>query len=167
MTSAAEESRIHQVFLLTLAVKAVDAILELGAGAALLLIDGVALQHTALVLISKYLVLHPQDRIFHWLADTAANFSLDAKTFAAIYLASHGIVKLCLVVGLWRNQAWAYPVSLVVFAGFIVYQLYRFAFTHSVFLIVLTVFDLIVMVLVWHEWRYRRARGDFGPTWSS
>jgi uncharacterized membrane protein len=54
-------------------------------------------------------------------------------------------------------------VSLVVFAAFIVYQLYRFTFTHSAFLIVLTVFDLIVMALVWHEWRYRRARGDFAP----
>jgi len=26
---------------------------------------------------------------------------------------------------------------------------------------VLTVFDLVVMALVWHEWRFRRARGDF------
>ena len=161
MTSAAEESRIHQVFLLTLALKAVDAVLELVVGVALLFLDGDALKHAALVLVSKHLVLHPQDRIFHWLADTAANFSLDAKTFAAIYLASHGIVKLALVVGLWRNQAWAYPVSLAVFAGFIVYQVYRFTFTQSVFLVVLTVFDLIVMALVWHEWRYRRARGDF------
>lgn len=161
MTSAAGESRIHQVFLLTLAVKAVDAVLEMAGGLALLLINAEALQHRALVLISKYLVLHPQDRIFHWLADTAANFSLDAKTFAGIYLASHGVVKLALVVGLWRNQAWAYPVSLIVFAGFIAYQTYRFTFTHSAFLIVLTVFDLIVMALVWHEWRYRAARGDF------
>ncbi len=166
MTSAAEERRIHQIFLLTLAVKAVDAILEVAGGLALLLVNAEAIQHTALVLISKHLVLHPQDRIFHWLADAAANFSLGAKTFAAIYLASHGIVKLALVVGLWRNQAWAYPVSLVVFAGFIAYQVYRFTFTHSVFLVVLTVFDLIVMALVWHEWRYRRARGDFDRPWS-
>ena len=161
MASPTEESRIHQVFLATLAIKAADALLELAAALALWLVDFELLQHTAIVLVSKYLVHHPQDRIFHWLADTAANFSLDAKTFAAIYLASHGIVKLALVVGLWRNQAWAYPVSLIVFAGFIAYQTYRFTFTHSAFLIVLTVFDLIVMALVWHEWRYRAARGDF------
>jgi uncharacterized membrane protein len=34
-------------------------------------------------------------------------------------------------------------------------------FTHSPFLIVLTVFDLVVIYLVWHEWRVRKARGDF------
>jgi uncharacterized membrane protein len=163
MASAAEESRLHRIFLLTLAIKAADAILELATALALAVVDIEAIQHTAIMLVSKYLVHHPQDRIFAWLADTAANFSLDAKTFAALYLASHGVVKLFLVVGLWRNQAWAYPVSLVVFAAFIAYQLYRFTFTHSAFLIVLTVFDLIVMALVWHEWRYRRERGDFAP----
>jgi len=110
MTSPAEESRIHRVFLATLAIKAADAILELAAALALALVDFQALRHTALMLVSKHLLHHPQDRVFHWLADVAENFSLDAKTFAAIYLASHGVVKLALVVGLWRNQAWAYPV---------------------------------------------------------
>jgi uncharacterized membrane protein len=156
MASAAEERRIHQVFLVSLAIKAVDALLELVAALLVAVLDAEALQHTALVIAGKHLGTHPHDRVFLWFATVAANFSIEAKTFAAIYLASHGIVKLLLVIGLWRNQAWAYPVSLIVFAGFIVYQLYRFTFTHSAFLIVLTVFDLVVMVLVWHEWRQRR-----------
>ena len=156
MASAAEERRIHQVFLVSLGLKAIDAVLELLAAFLVAVLDAAALQHTALVFVGKHLGTHPQDKIFLWFADVAANFSIEAKTFAAIYLASHGIVKLLLVIGLWRNQAWAYPVSLIVFTGFIVYQIYRYTFTHSAFLIVLTVFDLIVMVLVWHEWRVRR-----------
>jgi uncharacterized membrane protein len=39
---------------------------------------------------------------------------------------------------------------------FIVYQLYRFFYTRSLGLIVLTVFDLIVMILIWHEYRLLR-----------
>jgi len=39
---------------------------------------------------------------------------------------------------------------------FIFYQLYRFFYTPSLGLIVLTVFDLIVMVLIWHEYRLSR-----------
>ena len=39
---------------------------------------------------------------------------------------------------------------------FIAYQLYRFIYTRSLGLIVLTVFDLLVMVLVWHEYRLLR-----------
>ena len=69
-------------------------------------------------------------------------------------------VRTVLRLGGGRPAGRAYPVSLVAFAGFIVYQIHRFTFTHSPFLIVLTVFDLIVIVLVWHEWRRRRANGE-------
>ena len=105
----------------------------------------------------KELLENPDDLIAGCLRHAAENFSIDAKTFAVLYLASYGSIKLGLVVGLLRDRAWAYPVSLVAFGGFIAYQVYRYTFTHSLVLIVLTVFDLVVIVLVWHEWRQRRA----------
>jgi uncharacterized membrane protein len=37
-----------------------------------------------------------------------------------------------------------------------VYQLYRFSYTHGVGLIALTVFDILVMGLVWHEYSLMR-----------
>jgi len=40
---------------------------------------------------------------------------------------------------------------------FIVYQLYRFSHTHGAGLIALTVFDIFVMGLIWHEQRLIRA----------
>jgi uncharacterized membrane protein len=70
---------------------------------------------------------------------------------------SHGLIKIFLVVGLLKEMLWSYPASLVVLAAFIVYQVYRYSYTGSVGLIVLTVFDLIVMILVWHEWRLLRS----------
>jgi len=57
---------------------------------------------------------------------------------------------------LLRNKLWAYPVSLVVLGLFIVYQLYRFSYTHGFGLIVLTVFDVFVMGLIWREYRLVR-----------
>jgi uncharacterized membrane protein len=48
---------------------------------------------------------------------------------------------------------WSYPASLVVMAAFIAYQLYRYSYTFSVGLMLLTIFDVIVIALVWHEWR--------------
>lgn len=155
----AEERRVHQVFILSLAIKAADAALEILAAVALAIFDVHALTHPILRLLTKHLVHHPEDRLAGWVMHAVEGFSIDAKTFAALYLATHGAVKLFLIVGLWRNQAWAYPVSLVAFAAFIVYQLHRFTFTHSILLIVLTVFDLVVMVLIWHEWRVRKAAG--------
>jgi uncharacterized membrane protein len=156
----AEERRIHQAFEVSLAIKAADAILELLVAILLALVDARILSNAVVRLVAKELVHHPEDRLAGWIARWAEGFSVDTKTFAVLYLATHGVIKLALVIGLWRNQAWAYPVSLVAFAAFIVYQLHRFTFTHSPFLIVLTVFDLVVIVLVWHEWRRRQARGE-------
>lgn len=65
-------------------------------------------------------------------------------------------MKLALVIGLLREKLWAYPASLIALALFIAYQLYRYAFTNSVGLLALTVFDLFVMLLVWHEYRLIR-----------
>jgi uncharacterized membrane protein len=69
---------------------------------------------------------------------------------------SHGVVKLALVVGLLRNKLWAYPASLIALGLFIVYQLYRYSYTHGIGLIVLTAFDVFVMWLIWHEYRLVR-----------
>lgn len=40
--------------------------------------------------------------------------------------------------------------------GYSLYQIYRFYDTQSLDLIVLTVFDLFVMVLIWHEYGLMR-----------
>ncbi|WP_337128019.1 DUF2127 domain-containing protein [Mesorhizobium sp. Cs1321R2N1] len=74
-----------------------------------------------------------------------------------------------LVAALLKRRLWAYPASLAALLLFIIYQLYRFSYTHSAGLIVLTLFDLLVVWLVWHEYRlvqshkieasWRRSRG--------
>lgn len=66
------------------------------------------------------------------------------------------MAKLLLVAGLLREKLWAYPASLAVLGLFIVYQLYRYSYTHGVGLIVLSLFDVMVIVLVWHEYRLVR-----------
>jgi uncharacterized membrane protein len=151
-----EERRIHQAFLLSLGIKGLDAVVEVAAAIFLAVARTDVLSAPFLHWAHKELVEHPEDRIAAFVQQAALSFTHDARIFAALYLGSHGLVKLILVAALFRNLAWAYPVSLAAFGAFIVYQLYRFTFTHSIFLLVLTVFDLVVIVLIWHEWRVRR-----------
>lgn len=95
----------------------------------------------------------PHDFVANHLRHAASHFSLASEHFMAIYLLGHGIVKIFIVVALLRNKLWAYPVAMIVFGGFVVYQVYRFTLAGSVGLVVLTVFDLIVMWLIWLEYR--------------
>jgi uncharacterized membrane protein len=97
----------------------------------------------------------PEDRIANYLSSAIQHFSADTKVFASVYLVVHGLVKLFLVTGLLRNRLWAYPLSLWFLGVFIVYQCYRFTHTHSISLVLLTVFDLVVVFLIWREYRWR------------
>ena len=62
------------------------------------------------------------------------------------------MIKVLLVYALLRRKLWAYPVAIGVFAGFSVYQMYRYVIQPSGWLIALTVLDVIVILLTWAEW---------------
>jgi uncharacterized membrane protein len=150
------ERRIHQIFVISVLLKGAHALIESIGGIALYLVSTdtiVALVNRA---TQEEIREDRNDFVATHLLSMAQHFSVGTKTFYAFYLLSHGLIKLLLVAGLLRNQLWSYPASLLALVAFIAYQLYRFSYTHSVALILLTVFDLIVIALIWHEWRLMR-----------
>lgn len=77
------------------------------------------------------------------------------KVWAFVFL-SHGIVKLLLIFGLWKEKIWAYPTSAAVFSAFILYQTYQLTFAWSIFLLLITVLDAIIVALVLYEYKYKK-----------
>jgi uncharacterized membrane protein len=150
------EQRIHRIFEVSILLKGAHAFIECIGGLALAFVSTTSIVGWVNRLTQDELIEDPNDFIATHLLSMAQNFSVDTKNFYAFYLLSHGIVKLALVVGLLRNQLWSYPASLVVLTLFIIYQIYRFYETQSLGLIVLTAFDLFVMVLIWHEYGLMR-----------
>jgi uncharacterized membrane protein len=98
----------------------------------------------------------PSDRIATLLQRTVHELSADTKLFASGYLIVHGVIKVFLAAGLLGGRLWSYPVSLWFLTVFIAYQIYRFLFTHSLWLIALTIVDLIVAFLIWREYQARK-----------
>jgi uncharacterized membrane protein len=86
----------------------------------------------------------------------ASHLSTSTQHFAGAYLLAHGIIKVVLAVGLLRGLRWSYPTALAVLAAFIVYQVYRFYQTHSLAMAVFTGLDMVIVLLIWLEWK----RGD-------
>lgn len=143
----------HRLFQFSILIKGAHAFLECIGGIAIALIDTTTVVNFVNRATQDELLGDPNDFIARHLQIFAQQYSVQTKHFYAFYLLSHGIVKLLLVVGLLRGKLWSYPVSLLVLALFIVYQVYRYSFTHSVGLVLLTVFDLLVMALIWNEYR--------------
>ena len=150
------ERRIHQIFRISVLLKGAHALVECGGGLVLAFVSTTAITRLVNALTQEELIEDPNDLVATHLLSLAQNFTVGTQRFYALYLLSHGLIKALLVIGLLRNKLWAYPVSLVVLGLFIVYQLYRFSYTHGFGLIVLTIFDVFVMGLIWHEYRLVR-----------
>ena len=150
------ERHIHQIFEISILLKGAHALVECVGGLLLAAISTDTIKQLVDILTQSELVDDPNDFVATHLLSLAQSLTVSTQHFYAFYLLSHGLVKVLLVIGLLRNKLWAYPASLIVLGLFIVYQLYRFSYTHGIGLIVLTVFDVFVIALIWHEYRLVR-----------
>ena len=150
------EKNIHLIFEISLWLKGVFAVLEIAAGITAYFVSQQLLLGAVQWVTKEEFAEDPRDRVANFLLHSVQHLSIGTQNFAAIYLLGHGIVKLWLIVGLLRQKLWYYPVAIVVFVLFIVYQLYRYTFTHSLLLVLITILDVIVIALTWHEYRYLR-----------
>ncbi|WP_395068066.1 DUF2127 domain-containing protein [Paraburkholderia silvatlantica] len=151
------ENNLHLLFDLTLGFKAILALAEIAAGVATWLIPQRYFLALVLWVTRDEFAEDPHDLVANFLLHTVQHLSVDAQRFAGLYLLGHGVIKLWLVAGLLRERLWYFPVSIAVFALFIAYQAYRFTYTHSVWLLLVTALDVVVIALTWHEYRYLRS----------
>lgn len=151
-----EERRIHQLFELSLLLKGAHAALECIGGLALALTNNQSIRGLVAQATQGELAEDKSDFLANHLVLWAQGFSIETQHFYALYLLSHGVVKLALVAALLMRKLWAYPTAIVVFGLFIAYQLYRYTQTHGIGLLLLTALDLLVVGLTWHEYGLMR-----------
>jgi len=149
---------IHLVFLVSIVLKALNAVLEIVGGILIFVASQEVIIKIILFMTQEEISEDPQDIIANYLINSAGHFSISAQHFIAFYLLSHGLIKLGVIIGLLKNKLWAYPASIIIFGLFIFYQTYRYFNTYSPWLLVLTVFDLIVIWLVWLEYKNLKKR---------
>ncbi len=94
----------------------------------------------------------PKDLIANWLINSANQLSVNAKVFIGLYLLSHGLVKVVLVIALLKNKLWSYPASIIFLLIFVAYQIERLISHFSIGFLILTIFDLFIIFLIWQEY---------------
>jgi uncharacterized membrane protein len=149
-----KEKNIHLIFTTSLIFKGVFALFEILAGILAYFVTQQSLLNFVTAITQDELVEDPKDLVANFLLKTARHMSVGSQAFVAFYLLSHGVIKLFLIIGLLRGRLWYYPSSMVVFGLFVAYQLYRFTFTNSFWLMLITIIDVIVIWLTWHEYKY-------------
>lgn len=129
---------VYHTFNLTITLKAVNGVLEIFGGLMLMLYGR----------LSERLVLY----------FTQYEIIETSRYFISIYLLFHGLMNFFLVISLWKRRLWAFPVAIVLFSGFVIYQFYRFYYNHSINLLLISILDTFIIVLTFLE--YKRLRQE-------
>lgn len=151
MDNAIENSRAHKdehtAFEIGMFIKLAFAIFETIGGIVIFFVKPSTWNGLILKITQHELVTDPKDLVANYLRHFGATLTIHGEHFTGIFLISHGLIKIALVYGLLRKIMWTYPVAIVVFSGFIVYQMYDFSIGHSPYLLFLSILDLVIVIL--------------------
>jgi uncharacterized membrane protein len=154
---------MHLAYLVAISIKGIDGLIETVAGLIVALLNSREVYHFAVWATAPELAKHPGSHAIHAIRHGAYNFAHSSHKFAIIYLLAHGILKVGLVVNLFIEHMWIFPVSAVVLLGFISFMGVKLTMHWSPWLFAFAVFDTVTLALVLNEWRVRRAHGAMTP----
>jgi len=145
-------SVLDKIFEGGIILKGASGVLEFVAGLLLVFTSPDAIRSFLAFLTQREIAEDPNDTFANLILHSAEHFNSGNKTFAIAYLWVHAAVKLTAVVGILRNQLWAYPFSLISLGLLMLYQVYSMSVKFSAGMLVLTVFDAIILWLIWREY---------------
>lgn len=151
-----DEKNIDNVFKVSLYIKAIDGLFECLGGILFLFLKSDQLNSLARLLTQHELSTDPHDFIANHILKSAHDLTSASLIFGALYLLSHGILKIILVIEVLRRHLWAYIGLLIVTVGFVFYQVYRLSIRLTFSMIVLTLFDLLVIYLTQKDYKKQK-----------
>jgi len=149
---------IHKIFELGILIKGIDGILQILGGILLMFFNQAKLNKILVMITQHELSQDPNDVVANYIFNLSKSFSLSAQHFGIIYLISHGLMKIILYLLLLNNKRGAYPIAIVSLIAFIFYQMYRYVIGNSVFMLILTLFDVVMLILTMIEYRSKKAK---------
>jgi uncharacterized membrane protein len=147
---------LHWIFEASLLIKGLLAFGEMMGGLGLWLTPNLTILHFVGWLTRHQLTQNPGEDMAVWAKHLADSFPMELQHFYAVYMLFHGTLKFTMVLMLAWRIVWAYPLAMAVLAGFVVYQMTEFALHGGFVLLLLSMFDSIMIVLVWREYQILR-----------
>ncbi len=141
-------------------IKGIDGLIELIAGLVLLFVTPASINRLAVFATHRELAGDPNDFIANALLHASNSFTNGGRIFLIVYLWIHAAIKLVAVIGILKNQLWAYPFSLITLGLLTLYQVYDIIFVRiSPVMVTLTIMDVVILWMIWEEYIRIRAHG--------
>lgn len=151
-------SLLDKFFEVSIIVKGIEGIIETAAGFVVLFVGSMSLASWAINLANQELSSDPTDYIAQQILNTGEHLASGGTTFLVAYLLVHGLVKLIASGSLLLNMLWGYPFSMVTLGLFMFYQAYEVSLHFSLFMLLLTIFDIFLMWLIYREYQHQKLK---------
>ncbi len=158
MSTFKPQTTFDKIFEIGILIKGFDGFLETIGGLILLFIKPEHVSRLINFLTRTELTNDHQDFIANHLVKWSNDLTKGTLIFLGLYLLSHGLAKLILVIEILRNHLWAYVGLIVLTTGFIFYQTYEIVTKSSISMILLTVFDIVIVYLTVIEYKKKKAK---------
>lgn len=140
-----------------IAIKGFDGAVELIAGILLWVAPG--LLHTVLQSLLGE-ARESNSRMMHFvayhIARTDADLLRSGLVVVIFFLIMHGVIKIGLVVALFKKWHWAYPWAIGVLGLFLAYQVYVFVKHPTISMAIFSLLDAVIIWLVYKEYREQK-----------
>lgn len=149
-------SILDKVFEGGIILKGISGTLEFIGGALLFFVSPASIHNFIVFITQKELLTDPHDMVANLLLTSTQHLG-GSRAFLVIYLWIHATIKLIAVIGILKNQLWAYPFSLISLGALMLYQVYSIVFVSvSIGMILLTIFDIFILWLILREYKIVR-----------
>lgn len=157
MTWFHPKTLLDKTYVIGIILKGVNGVLELIGGTLVLTLSSHTIQHITNFLTADALADNPHNYIANHIQRAGHHLASGETTFAALFLLTHGLVKVVLVTCLLLNKLWAYPWAFGMLGLFLVYQVYLLITSPGIGMALLTVVDIVILWLIWREWQQVKA----------
>ncbi len=147
------QTLLDKTYEIGIIIKGIDGTLELIGGVLVLVLSPGTILNITNFFTQDTLQENPHNFLANHIEKAGHHLASGQTTFAALFLLTHGLVKVVLVTCLLLNKLWAYPWALVVLSIFLAYQLYLLITRPTFGMAFLTVLDAIIIYLVFREWK--------------
>jgi uncharacterized membrane protein len=145
----------YRFFEAGIVIKAINGAWEMASGFTLLVVSSASLNSAFLFVFRNELINDPHDYFIQILVDLFHHFTLQVKHIATFYLIAHGLMNIFIAYNLHLKRLRVYIFSIFFDFLLILYFFYLYSRNHSVMLIWFVIFNMIFILLTWHEYKER------------
>lgn len=144
----------HRLFLLMMILKGIDWLIQIWIGLIAIIFPRDILYNFVWGYLQGELIEDKNAWITQYFLNSLHWLTLSTQHFIAFYLISHGVIKFFIIYNIFKKKYWAYPVAIIVFSLFTIYQVYLYMGSSSPWMMGLIIMDIIIVILTYFEYKH-------------